>query len=288
MPNWQQEFEFFNGYYDSHCYIPLALYITGPDGMQRLIGPMLRSGKGGNVGVESAIRVAVGAIRERFPTAKIVLRADSGFGNADVLWLCDKLKLSYALGLAGNRTLQALSTKPQMQACWLYTFGKERWESDGACRVFAGFGYKAGTWSYERRVIVKAEITERDLNPRFIVTNLRVPLQEAYAFYCRRGDIENRIKEFKLDLNAGRTSCHRFLANQMRLLMHVAASILMTAIQQAAQGTSLEKSQVGTIRLRLLKLGARVIETTRRVCLQMSSSFPNQAAWAGVYAALGP
>jgi len=294
----QQEFEFFNGYYDSHCYVPLAVYVTGQDGVQRLIGAILRSGKGGSAGVASAIKVAVAAVRERFPAARIILRADSGFGNADVLWLCEKLNIYYALGLAGNERLQALSTRTQMQACWLYTFGKEQWEGiraggnmpdgPGICRVFAGFDYKAGTWRHERRVIVKAEITSGELNPRFIVTNMPISARKAYGFYCGRGDIENRIKEFKLDLYAGRTSCHRFVANQFRLLLHVAASVLMTAIQEAARGTVLAKAQAGTIRLRLLKLGARVVETTRRVWLHMSSSFPNQAAWTAVYAALGP
>jgi hypothetical protein len=284
----QQEFEFFNGYYNSHCYVPLALYVTGPDGVQRLIGAILRSGKGGSAGVESAIEIAVGAIRERFPAAKIILRADSAFGNADMLWLCDRLRLSYALGLASNERLQALSVRTQMQVCWLYTFGKARWDQPEGCRVFGGFDYKAGTWEHARRVIVKAEITNGELNPRFIVSNLPFPAQKAYGFYCGRGDIENRIKEFKLDLYAGRTSCHRFVANQFRLLLHVAASVLMTAIQEAAKSTTLARAQAGTIRLRLLKLGARVVETTRRVWVQMSSSFTNQAVWAGVYAALGP
>lgn len=154
--------------------------------------------------------------------------------------------------------------------------------------MFANFDYKAGRWERARRVIVKAEITNGELNPRFIVTNLYLTAQKAYEFYCGRGDIENRIKEFKLDLFAGRTSCHRFVANQFRLLLHVAASVLMTAIQEAAKGTSLARAQAGTIRLRLLKLGARVVETSRKVWLHMSSSFPNQAAWAAVYAALGP
>jgi len=284
----QQEFEFFNGYYNSHCYVPLALYVTGPDGVQRLIGAILRTGKGGSAGVQSAIEIAVGAIRERFPRTKIILRADCGFGNADVLWLCDKLRISYALGLSSNERLQVLSMRTQMQACWLYTFGKQRWADQGVCRAFAGFDYKAGTWERARRVIIKAEITNGELNPRFIVSNLPFPAQKAYGFYCGRGDIENRIKEFKLDLYAGRTSCHRFIANQFRLLLHAAASVLMTAIQEAAKGTDLAKAQAGTIRLRLLKLGARVVETSRRVWVHMSSSFPNKYAWTAVYAALGP
>jgi hypothetical protein len=285
----QQELELFNGFYDSHCYLPLALFITGQDGVQRIIGAVLRSGKGGSAGVQASIKVAVATIRERFPKTKIILRADAGFGNADVLRLCDELKISYILGLSSNRRLQTLSTNAQMHGCWHYTFGKAQWQDKGVCRLFRQFHYKAGTWKRKHRVIIKVEITEGSLNPRYIVTDLcKSSPEKAYNFYCGRGDIENRIKEFKLDLFAGRTSCHSFLANQFRLLLHLAAAVLMTAIQEAAKGTTLANAQAGTVRMKLLKLGARVVETTRRIWLHMSSSFPHQAAWQQVYFALGP
>ena len=247
----QQELELFNGFYDSHCYLPLALFVTGGDGVQRILGAVLRSGKGGSAGVEASIKVAVATVRERFPKARIILRADAGFGNADVLKLCDELKISYILGLSSNSRLQTLSTKAQMRCCWLYTFGKAEWQDQGACRLFRQFQYKAGSWQHKHRVIVRVEITDGKLNPRYIVTNMyQNSPEKAYAFYCGRGDIENRIKEFKLDLFAG---------------------------QEAAKGTSLANAQAGTIRLKLLKLGARVVETTRRIWLHMSSSFPHQA-----------
>lgn len=285
----QQEFEFFNAHYNSHCYLPLAMFVTGSDGVQRLMGAMLRSGKGGKAGILALIRTAVEIVRERFPKANIILRADSGFGNASVLHLCEELKLSHCLGVATNSKLQTLATPTQMRACWNYTFAKQTWAENGVCREFGTFQYKAGSWNSKHRVVVKAEITQGDLNPRFIVTDLyKNSPQKAYRFYCERGDIENRIKEFKLDLSAGRTSCHSFKANQFRLLLHVAAAVLMNALQEAAKGTELARAQAGTIRLRLLKIGARVVETTRRIWLHMSSSFPSQAAWAKVYDALGP
>lgn len=285
----QQELEFFNAHYDSHCYLPLALFITGQDGVQRLMGAMLRSGKASQAGVRAIIRVAVAIIRRRFPKAKIILRADAGFGNGKVLALCDQLKLSYCLGVASNRRLQTLSTRTQMKACWRYTFAKEEWKEDGVCRMFGRFEYKASTWKRKHTVVNKAEITQGALNPRYIVTSLyKTSPQKAYAFYCGRGDAENRIKEFKLDLAAGRTSCHRFLANQFRLLLHVAAAVLMSAVQQAAQKTEFAKSQAGTLRLRILKLGARVVETTRRVWLHLSSGYPSQEAWHHIHKALGP
>lgn len=285
----QQELEFFNAHYDTHCYLPLAVFITPEDGSQRLMGAVLRSGKGGNAGVLAVIRLAVALVRERFPRAKIILRADAGFGNAAVLALCDKLKISYCLGLASNSRLQTLATHTQIQACWRYTFAKEEWKDEGVCRVFGRFDYKAGPWKRKHNVVAKAEITHCALNPRYIVTDLykRSP-QKAYSFYCGRGDAENRIKEFKLDLSAGRTSCHRFKANQFRLLLHTAAAVLMNAIQQAAKKTEFAKAQVATLRLRLLKLGARVVETSRRIWLHLSSSYPNQWAWHTVHAALGP
>ena len=175
-----------------------------------------------------------------------------------------------------------------MRACCLYTFRKSAWSKEGVCRLFSHFNYKAGSWDCKRRVIVKAEITNGQLNPRFIVTNLACHPKRVYDLYCKRGDIENRIKEFKLDLFAGRTSCHNFKANQFRLMLHVAASVLMSAIQQAVAGTDLAKAQAGTIRLRLLKIGARVVETTRRIWLHMNSSFTLQDTWAAVHRALGP
>ena len=233
--------------------------------------------------------MAVRIIRERFRKLKIILRADAGFGNAKVLELCDQLKISYCLGLASNSRLQEMSTRTQMKACWRYTFAKDEWREEGVCRVFSRFNYQAGKWKREHNVVTKAEITQGALNPRYIVTDLfkRAP-QKAYAFYCGRGDAENRIKEFKLDLFAGRTSCHRFLANQFRLLLHVAAAVLMNAVQQAAQKTAFATAQVSTLRVRVLKLGARVVETTRRIWLHLSSSYPNQDAWHEIHRALGP
>ena len=239
--------------------------------------------------MRAVIRLAVAIVRERFAQARIILRADAGFGNAMVLHLCDKLRISYCLGLATNSRLQMLSTRTQMKTCWRYTFAKETWEQDGVCRLFDRFDYKAGTWkrgtTWSSRLRSRREASTLATSLR---TSTRDHHEKAYAFYCIRGDAENRIKEFKLDLAAGRTSCHRFLANQFRLLLHVAAAILMSAIQQAAKGTQFAGAQVATIRLRLLKLGARVVETSRRIWLHMSSSYPSQNAWGWVWAALGP
>jgi hypothetical protein len=283
----QQELEFFNAFYDSHCYLPLLLYVTDETGRQRLMTVLLRSGKPGNSGVHGLVKRAVALLRDRFPDIEIVLRADAAFGNDKMLRLCDKLKLSYTLGLSGNRRLHTLATSTHMQACCKYTFEKEAWQEEGVCRVFGSFQYKAGTWDKKRTVVVKSEITQGQLNPRFVVTNIgqNCP-EEAYAYYCERGDRENRIKEFKIDLAGGRTSCHRFLANQLRVLLHAAAAVLMGAIQEAAAATQWANAQAATLRLHLLKVGARVVETARRVWVHLSSSYPHQSAWQTIYYAL--
>jgi hypothetical protein len=280
----QQQFEFFNAYYDSHCFLPLLLFVTDERGRQRLMGVLLRSGKAGNSGVSWLIRKAVAILRERFPALEIVLRADAGFGNDKVLRQCDKLKLSYSLCVSANRRLHALSTSIQMQACCKYTFEKASWHEEGVCREFGTIQYKAGSWDKKRTVIVKAEITQGKLNPRFVVTNIgEDDPEKAYGFYCARGDRENRIKEFKLDLAGGRTSCHRFLANQFRVILHAAATVLIGVIQEATAGTEWAKAQAATIRLHLLKVGARIVETSRRIWMHLSSSYPNQSAWLKIH-----
>jgi len=156
------------------------------------------------------------------------------------------------------------------------------------CKAHGSFLYQAGTWDRARRVIVKVENIQGEVNARYVVTNLwHRKSEEVYKDYCGRGDQENRIKELKLDLAGGRTSCHRFLANQGRLLMHLAAYVLWTVVRLAAAGTRWARMQVGTLRLQLLKVAARVVESTRRVWIQVCSSYPYQEAWRRVQARLG-
>lgn len=213
-------------------------------------------------------------LRARFPKVTILLRADSGFGCDATLRYCDKVKIGYVLGLSKNRRLQMLSTSYQIRAAIKHKF------EGGGCREWGEFLYKADSWDKKRRVIVKAEVTRGELNPRYVVTSQDEETPEAvYTFYCSRGDRENRIKEMKLDTDSGRTSCHRFLANQCRLLLHAGACVLMGILQEAAQETKWAAAQVGTLRLHLLKVGARVIEGCRRVWLHLSSCFPEQEVW---------
>jgi hypothetical protein len=286
----QQEFEFFNRYYDSHCYLPLYLHVTavrknGGADRQRLLSVLLRPGKASATqGLFGLLRRAIESLRVRFGATPIVLRADGGFGQAATVRFCDKMGVGFVLGLPGNRRLHALSTPVQMDACLKYTFDKNGWAGERVCREWGEFQYKAATWEKKRRVVVKAEITQGELNPRFVVTSFAEEAPElVYAFYCERGDQENRIKESKLDLAAGRTSCHRFLANQFRVLLHAAAAVLMAAVQDALAGTKYCQAQIATVRLRLFKVAARIKETCRKVWVQLPSSYPDQDVWRALH-----
>ena len=275
----QQEFEFFNGYYDRHCYLPLFVHITGGDRRQRLACALLRSGKAyATKGLYGVIRRIVQLLRKRFPVARIILRGDSAFGICEVIEFCEELKIDFILGLRGNSRLHTLSTPVQMDACL-----KHKIEGNG-CREYGEFRYKAGSWKRQERVVIKAEITQGELNPRFVVTSLmnKTP-EEIYELYCGRGEQENRIKEMKLDLASGRTSCHRFLANQFRLLLHTAACALIGVLQRCLDGTKWARAQAGTIRLRLLKVGARIVETCRKVWVHLPTAFPEKDIWSHLH-----
>jgi hypothetical protein len=280
----QQEFEFFNGHYGCHCYLPVMIHITGNDGRQRIIGSILRPGNSGPTkGLYSALKIAIRLVRDYLPQTQIILRADGAFGVCGVLDFCEDMGIDYILGMKGNPILHDLSSPIQIDACLKY-----KWEGNG-CREYGSVFYKAGSWRHARRIVVKAEITQGDLNPRFVVTSLdNLSDEKAYEFYCGRGEQENRIKEIKLDLSSGRTSCHSFLANQFRLLMHAAACMLMGVLQESLVGTRFAKAQIGTLRTRLLKVGARVVETARKIWFHLPSSFPAQDAWRRMYAALVP
>jgi hypothetical protein len=157
--------------------------------------------------------------------------------------------------------------------------------ASGPCREYDEFPYQAGSWALSRQVILKVEMTQGKPNPRYVVTNLshwagpELDQEAIYQLYCGRGNQENAIKESKLDLASGRTSCHRFLANQARLIAHLAAHMLWTVVRVAAAGTRWAKAQVGTMQLQIQKVAVRVRETTRRVWLHLCSTYPYQQEW---------
>lgn len=220
----------------------------------------------------AVLALLVKALRQRWPEVKITLRTDSGFCRWKMLRWCEGHGVNYIVGLAKNERLQALSAKWQKRAERKYQRNREK------VRLFTQFKYKAKTWDRKRRVIAKAEHSERGANPRYVLTNLEGRAQALYdEIYCARGEMENRIKEQQLGLFSDRTSCHAWWANQFRLLLSSMAYVLLEALRRLGLiGTELARAQVGTIRLRLLKIGAVITRNTRRIRLQLSSSFPLQ------------
>jgi hypothetical protein len=276
----QQEFELFNGYYDAHCYLPLLLHVSAEDGRQRLLGAMLRPGTASAThGLFGLLKRVIALLQARFPGIGITLRADGGFGNADVLSFCEQQGLSYVLGLPSNSRLREMSASTEAAvASYAAQIGED-------AIAYTTFLYQAGTWSSQQQVACKAETVLGKLNVRYVVHDRNNETAEAtYLFYCERGDQENRIKEMKLDLFSGRTSCHRFLANQFRLLLSAAACVLFSVVQEALAGSSWAGSQIGTLRLRLIKVGARVVRRCRVIRLYL----PSQRLWRFLHAKLVP
>jgi hypothetical protein len=277
----QQQLSLFNGHYDARCYLPLAVCVTGSDGVKRPLGALLRPGNAkATLGLATVLRGLAKRLRACCPQATLILRADSAFGIAAVLGFCEQLDLVPLLGLSRNAVVQELSIPTQIDACL-----KHRWEGDG-CREFGEFAYRAGTWTRAYRILVKAEITNGELNPRYVISGLAGTAAADYARYCGRGDAENVWKEYKLDLAAGRTSCTTFLANQARLLWHTAALLLCGAIRAAAAGTAWATATVATLRTRLLKIGAKLVETCRKIWWHLPTSCPVQQEWAVIFARL--
>jgi len=265
----RQEGRFFHGFYDQYCFLPLYVFC----GEQLLVAYLRPSKIDAPKHSRAILKLLVGRFREVWPEVKIVVRADSGFCRWRLLRWCDRHNVGYIIGLARNPVLGRLA-EPWMQRAD-ESFGQTQQKQ----RLFGEFGYGAQTWDRQRRVILKAEVTAQGPNPRFVVTNLPGRPQAVYDdLYCQRGDMENRIKEQQLDLFAGRTSCHDFLANQFRLLLSSAAYVLIESLRRLGLiGTELAKAQAGTIRLKLLKIGARISCSVRRIVLHLASGYPLQA-----------
>jgi DDE family transposase len=266
----QQELEFYHGFYGHHCFLPLLGFCSVDGGDEELVGAILRPGNV-HAGRRSAaiLRRLVRKLRTAFPKVEIVFRADAGFALPEVYETCEKLEILYLISLAKNSRLL------EMAAPLIVESRVQKEASGEKSRLFGEILYAAGTWTKQRRVIVKAEVMEKGENPRFVVTNLPGAPEELYDDYCRRGDCENRIKELKLDLASGRTSCHKFTANCFRLLLHAAAFVLLSAVRRMLQGTGLARSTMGQIRLKILKIAAQVQTTTRRILIRLPRGHPH-------------
>ena len=261
--------KFFHGYYGNYCFLPLYVFCED----QLLVAYLRPSNKDGAKHAWAILSLLVKQFRAAWPNVKIIFRGDSGFCRHQMFDWCDKKNVGYITGIAGNTRLLKLLAPTMQNAETVFYETKEKQ------RLFTEFSYASKSWSKERRIIGKAEYTEGGANPRFIVTNLMGDPQDLYDnMYCVRGNMENRIKEQQLGLFADRTSCHEWWPNQFRLLLSSLAYIMVDYLRRyALRGTELENAQVGTIRLKLFKIGAAIIKNTRRIKFLLSSHFPFQS-----------
>ncbi len=272
----RQEGRFFHGYYDGYCYLPLYVFA----GEDLLVAKLRSSNIDASAGALEELQLLVEQIRARWPQVKIIVRADSGFCRDALLSWCEENGIQYIVGLAKNSRLEGM-LEPTLQEA-----RKRQEETQKPVRLFTEFTYRTlDSWSRERRVVGKAEVLAQGPNPRFIVTNLPGAPQALYeGVYCQRGEMENRIKEQQLCLFADRTSCETMRANQIRLWMSSLAYLLMQALRRLGlQGTDLAKAQCTTIRLKLLKIGAQVRLTVRKVWVAWAESYPLAEVFRQVY-----
>ena len=284
-----QQLAFFNRFYDTSCYLPLAGFLTFDDEVEQyLFCYVLRPG---NVpakrGAIHVLKRLLPRLRRAFPGVRLRIRLDAGFSGPELYEYFESEKLDYVVGLAKNAWLTSLAEPLMAEVRSDLEAGQQTSRRYGEC------AYQAGSWPHERRVIVKAEVTahvgrQPKDNPRFVVTNLKSTPRHVYeAVYCARGDVENRLKELKLGLEIDRTSCRRFLANQFRVLLTAAAYVLMQELRLKARRTGCARAQVGSLRLRLLKLGAWVESSVRRIVVHLPIGTPFADDWLSIARSVG-
>ena len=274
-----QQLSFFNGHYDEHMYHPLLVF-EGTSGV--LLGSRLRAGnEGGATRLRPLLRSMVGRLRVGRPARRLALRADGGFCNPQVLAYAEAARLHYAIGLPRNSVLEAHVKHACEQAQkW---FARHR----QPVRRFRAFWYRAESWPAARRVCAKIEVTALGLNVRFVVSNRAGKPAAIFAWYNARGQAENFIKDLKRDVAADRLSCHAFRANALRLQLHALAyNLLVLFRHRALAPTALARATLGTVRLRLFKVGARVRHTARRLWVHLATGWPGQSLYRTVWAIL--
>jgi len=284
----QQELSFFNGHYDTACYLPLVATVTFDDEpIQYLAGIVLRPGNApAGRGAIGRLRWLLRTLRQAFPRATLRVRLDGGFAGPRLLAFLDRAGVEYVVGLPGNARLDKRVRRLRGRARVLFrTTGQ-------STALFGETRYAAQSWRRKRRVIMKAEVVQypgrapRD-NPRFVVTNVTLTPEAVYTIYRQRGDVENRYKELKDSLGLGRTSCPRFLANQVRVLLTATAYMLFQTLQQRVQGTACAGAQVATLRDRLIKLAVWITRSARRIVLHFPQASPWLGPWRQVARAIG-
>lgn len=271
-----QEGSFYHGYYKHHCFLPLYVF-CGSDPLCALLRP---ANTDGARGAWAALKILVKKLRQQWGNdLKITFRGDTGFMRPRMLTWCETNNVHYIIGYSKNPRLLKQSAELIKQSKLQYEQTKQKQ------RLFDEYQYQAGTWDDPRKIIMKAEHTQRGENNRYIVTTLEGDPQALYdEVYCGRGDMENRIKEQQLNLFADRTSCHHWWANQLRLLLSTFAYLIMDRFRTLfLAGTDWAKLQCGTLRRKLIKIGAVVTRNTRRVKVHLSSAYPYQGEFIKAY-----
>jgi hypothetical protein len=277
----RQEGRFFHGYYGDYCYLPLYIFC----GDALLCARLRTSDHGAAAGCVEELERIVQQIRQAWPQVKIILRGDSGFCGEELMKWCEEQGVDYVLALAKNDRLKAAIARELEQAAGEFA------PTGKAARVFQEFAYQTrDSWSRERRVVAKAEHLEKGANPRFVVTSLPAETWEARPLYeqlyCARGEMENRIKE-QLMLFADRTSTAWMRSNQLRLYFSSIAYLLLEALRRLGlKGTEWAQAQATTIRLQVLKIGALIRVTVRKVWIALAGGYPYAQAWANIWARL--
>ena len=266
----QQELAFFNGHYDSWMYHPLFIF-EGGSGV--LLASRLRAGNvGGIAGLLALLRPTVRRLKIRFPKRPIAIRADGDFAKGPLLDYAEYEGCSYVVGMARNPKLEAIVEPLRHKA-------QAEWEKRGGKPVcfYTSFSYQTRSWSRSRRVVAKVEYTALGKNLRFVVTNRFGKAKAVFDWYEQRGQAENFIKDLKNEIAADRLSCSAYRANAFRLQLHALAYNLLVLFRRLVlRGTALASATIGTIRLRLLKVGARVVRSVRRLCFHVASGWPGQ------------
>src|SRR6267378_2942143 len=274
----EQEGRFFHGYYGHYCYLPLYIFC----GEFLLCARLRASNIDASAGSVEELKRIVEQIRSAWPLVRMVVRGDSGFCREELMAWCEANRVEYLLGLAKNERLKAEIAQEQKEAQARYQ------ETGRAARLFKEFVYQTRkSWSRARRVVAKAEHLEKGENPRFVVTSLSReawPAQALYEeHYCGRGDMENRIKE-QLMLFSDRTSTHYLRSNQLRLYCSSIAYVLLQMLRRLGlEGTELAKAQCSTIRLKVLKIGALIRITVRKVWISLAGGYPYVDLFRQVY-----
>src|SRR6266702_2754707 len=284
----QQESAFFNGHYDTWCYLPLVATVTFNDEpVQFAVAAVLRPGTApAGLGARGILRSLLRKLRAAFPDATFRVRLDGGFASAKLFTFLERQDVEYVVAMASNRRLEKRARRLMGRARVLSR------QTGETAHLYGETRYAAKKWTRKRRVIIKAEVVRHPgrapkNNPRFVVTNLPTRPQAVCEVYCQRGDVENRLKELHHGLEMDRTSCSKFLANQFRVLLTLAAYLLCQELRRRAATTTCADAQVTTLRERLIKLAVWVERSARRIVLHLPLTFPWLSTWRHLARAVG-